>query len=289
MHFYDHYIINELVKDPILSENTLLDLYVEPAKHNSLYSLRKLIHDGHLREDNGFYVLRTYSVSTILNGVCIDKLNLSYKLCAELERELGIMRAQIESDEEENDLDFHLLILGVKIEKEQQGFIETWSGRKLELDSYEYYLTAEYVNLRDRGVDNNYANRLVVHLDDHPLFANKLKDKIRDSYLPGSEWVHFTHPSEAINFIQARLASEKPVDLVITDINHPGLNGYEFAKIVKMLQDDYHSFRIPVIALSVVGYDNYLIQQGITEQLFQKAFSKGDDTRVIGNYLKDML
>ena len=80
--------------------------------------------------------------------------------------------------------------------------------------------------------------KYILHLDDHQLFLNGFQTavtKICDNY----RFIQFNHPDEALDYIETSFEIDNPVDIIITDYNHPGMKGYEFAVGVKVLELKY--------------------------------------------------
>jgi len=92
----------------------------------------------------------------------------------------------------------------------------------------------------------------ILHLDDHQLFLNGFQTavtKISDNY----RFIQFQHPDEALDYIETSFEIDNPVDIIITDFNHMGLNGYDFSCAVKNLEIKYkRHYKIPVLMVSMV-------------------------------------
>ncbi|MBA2745121.1 MAG: response regulator transcription factor [Flavisolibacter sp.] len=113
----------------------------------------------------------------------------------------------------------------------------------------------------------------IIHLDDHQLFQDGLKLGLAKR-LPGRYSIHpIQHPEPAIEYILQSLEDAAFIDLVITDFNHPGINGYEFSKKVKVIAKDY-GVQIPVLSVSMVGSGNENISRGLHEGVYDLAITK---------------
>ena len=111
------------------------------------------------------------------------------------------------------------------------------------------------------------ALKYILHLDDHQLFLNGLQTavtKISDNY----RFIQFQHPDEALDYIETSFEIDNPVDIIITDYNHPGMKGYEFAVGVKVLELKYQrKYKIPVLMISMAGTYFHPGQETIQEFL----------------------
>lgn len=93
----------------------------------------------------------------------------------------------------------------------------------------------------------------ILHLDDHPDFinrlwhwVNKLNDQLR--HIP------FYHPDEALSYLETAFWVDQHIDLIMTDFNHYGMDGYEFAVAVQALELKYkRPFKIPVLMMSMAA------------------------------------
>jgi hypothetical protein len=233
MEFYDYPIINAIVLNPWIGRSELCKQHSVENKRSFLQELQRLIDDGHISQEGENYHPRTYSLSVMLSDVCIEEIPLPYISRKELAHFLNFPPNV--TGEIDDDFDFHLQIAGVAIVAKDKEVIENLYHLTLEFDKYEYLLSARYVNLQLKENDDHLKWINIVHLDDHSLYAGGFKQGIKDRYFPESNWFHFTHPDQALRFIQDRFEAEETISLIITDMLHLGLNGYEFAKEVRAM------------------------------------------------------
>ena len=113
--------------------------------------------------------------------------------------------------------------------------------------------------------------RNIIHLDDHSLFHKGVSNCITAQ---NPNWVvtHFLTSENTLEYISKCLLTRETIDLIITDLNHGVLNGYEFAKELRILEQNYNK-RIPVLLISMVAnYD--LAKKGLAERLFDDCLPK---------------
>ena len=91
----------------------------------------------------------------------------------------------------------------------------------------------------------------IIYLDDHRLFFKGMMQGIRP-FFPKANIINITNGDEALRLIQRHIVNKVAIDLVITDINHPGINGIEFLKELRNFEVLQHSARIPAIVISMV-------------------------------------
>jgi response regulator RpfG family c-di-GMP phosphodiesterase len=56
---------------------------------------------------------------------------------------------------------------------------------------------------------------------------------------------------EALKYVSLCVINKKKLDLIITDINHPGLYGVDFANAVRLIEKDFKN-KIPIIFITMV-------------------------------------
>ena len=142
----------------------------------------------------------------------------------------------------------------------------------------------------------------IVYLDDHILYQSaviKLTDPGRERYI----YIPFQHPDNALRYIMNSIDINSPIDVIITDYNHMGLTGYEFALAIRNYEASHsNNSPIPIILLSFVdpahdftddevirmsekfpdnGYDYYKNRQEKYKE-FQKAAGDGFFSAILG-------
>ena len=93
----------------------------------------------------------------------------------------------------------------------------------------------------------------IIHLDDHSLFRDGVLKYCIKPFFTNPDVIEFSNGDEAYKFIMDEIEANKKIDLIITDINHPGLKGNEFVKAVRYYENLFNSsMHIPIIILSMV-------------------------------------
>lgn len=123
----------------------------------------------------------------------------------------------------------------------------------------------------------------VIHLDDHNLFSTGLKNVLKKEF-PNVYYLHFQDVDEALQYIANAIDENELISLLVTDFNHVGINGYEFAKKVRGLELGKLA-RIPILLLSMTTESNPKVQDGLQEKVFDfylpKSASPEDITEVV--------
>lgn len=119
----------------------------------------------------------------------------------------------------------------------------------------------------------SFKSLRILHLDDHRLFSLSINKCLSTTY-PNAILVNINNGNEALNYVVDALGKDEIIDLIITDITHPGLNGYEFAKIVRQKEIIFNK-RIPMLLLSM-GVGNPIISTNKDNNLFDSILGKNN-------------
>ena len=90
----------------------------------------------------------------------------------------------------------------------------------------------------------------IVYVEDHPVFRGAVIKDCITPFFPDVVVHEFSNGDEAHAFIVAEVNAKRTIDLVITDVNHPGLNGSELIVALLYLEDGTGIF-IPSLVLTM--------------------------------------
>jgi len=97
-----------------------------------------------------------------------------------------------------------------------------------------------------------YHAHHIVHLDDHRIFRKGVKQACIDNFFPNAKLIEFAEGYEAFIYVANHLSDPDPIDLIITDINHPGFDGLTFVPLVRYLEKLYRKEKpIPIIVITM--------------------------------------
>ena len=111
----------------------------------------------------------------------------------------------------------------------------------------------------------------ILHLDDHILYAKGVTKNCTNKKFPNAITEYAQNGDKAFEYVINCLENKDPLDLIITDFAHPGLNGIDFANAVRIKEIDY-SKKIPILFLTL--RDQKSLVQRIEEIPFVKFLSK---------------
>lgn len=127
------------------------------------------------------------------------------------------------------------------------------------------------ISLTNKLLGIDYRNLFVVYLDDHKIFRRGVKIELLKK-LPNLEMTEFIENESALLFINECFQKRKRIDLIITDYNHPGDNGFVFAKKIRELERTFF-VRTPIIMLTMRMGDE-IMEKAVTEAIFDSYFTK---------------
>lgn len=110
----------------------------------------------------------------------------------------------------------------------------------------------------------------ILHLDDHLLYGKGVAICIKEKF-PNVVIKNIQDGNEAIKYVEYSLQNNLAIDLIISDVNHPGLDGLSFCESVKKIEIEY-SKCIPLIFLTMV--DNIDFKNRMESLPFVKYFIK---------------
>ena len=127
----------------------------------------------------------------------------------------------------------------------------------------------------------------IVYLDDHTLYRRSLTDYCIKPFFTNIELIDFTDGNTAINFISNQLREDNKLNLIISDINHPGLKGNELAFKIRYYENLYKRFRTPIMILSMV--DEMYCPELKTKNIVDGFLSKAAEIEDVIDCLEELL
>lgn len=128
----------------------------------------------------------------------------------------------------------------------------------------------------------------VIFIDDHILFRNGVIDQILRPLFISSDIIEIENGDNACDFIENEIKNKNKIDLIITDILHPGLTGNELVKHIRFYERQYNNkLRIPIIVLSMVPQTSY--PELMADEIIDAYLSKGDKAEDIIMCLEGIL
>ena len=124
----------------------------------------------------------------------------------------------------------------------------------------------------------------IIHLDDQNLFRKGVENFLSKEF-SNLHIEAFSDNTTALEYVQKCLVCENKIDCIITDYNHQGDNGLEFAKAVRTIEKEYNC-HMPIIMLTM-RHDELLKQaaiDGLLDAYFTKDITCEEITTFINKY-----
>ena len=128
----------------------------------------------------------------------------------------------------------------------------------------------------------------IIHLEDHHLFARGLKACILP-FFPLAVIINFRDGDEALYFIKNQLMDRVIIDLIITDIHHPGLKGDKFLQEVRLFEKKNNFNRIPALIVTMEESPALMHLTASKQSVADGYLSKATEPEDIINALENIL
>jgi response regulator RpfG family c-di-GMP phosphodiesterase len=106
----------------------------------------------------------------------------------------------------------------------------------------------------------------VIHLDDQYLLSTVIRESAKKEFYK-LYFLSFHDVNEALQYISNAIEQKEEINLIITDLNHTGLNGYGFAKQIRKIERTV-GIRTPILLLTTVLDDHPLVKEGLEKKIF---------------------
>ncbi len=105
------------------------------------------------------------------------------------------------------------------------------------------------VNITNKLLSVNLRLLKILYLDDHPIYVKGISNIILKKF-PNSIIKNIQDGDKALEYVTNCLENNALLDLIITDISHPGLNGIDFSNAVRAMEIDY-DHTIPILFITM--------------------------------------
>jgi len=143
----------------------------------------------------------------------------------------------------------------------------------------------DVVNITSKLLLANSGALKILHLDDHLLFSKGISNCIYKTF-PSAiiKWIQ--DGDKALEYVSYCLANKGLLDLIITDINHPGVNGIDFSNAVRGMETN-HKQKIPILFMTMM--DDISIIQKIEKIPFTIYLQKTDKCEKINSAINNLI
>jgi len=225
---------------------------------------------------------KKYSIKT-------SETNINFIPTRVLEKELEYVN---NGTEQEDCLEFELQITGYELLEKYKTFIEKNNNLNLDYTKYKYYLWSQFLypesnntrHLNEKGIN-------VIYVDYDQSVSSEFTQKMKDTFIPNSNWYYFEDIVKATQFLETKLEKEEWINLIITEDNKD-LNGIEFIEAIQELECEYENkyseFYIPKLLLIENSEPLSLYNKSTGEPLECFQYSKSEDINLLGKFIKSL-
>lgn len=128
----------------------------------------------------------------------------------------------------------------------------------------------------------------IIHIDNHQIISDAIR-KLVKSKIPGCYYLCFTDTGAAFRYLVNSVEAGESPDLLMTDFSHPGLNGYEFAKAIRQLENLLDRKPIPILLLTMHTGKLPAITRGLKEKVFTNYLSLNTNAEEVVEFVKGEL
>jgi len=92
----------------------------------------------------------------------------------------------------------------------------------------------------------------IIYVEDHSIFRTAIQDYCIRPFLKNIELIEFTNGDLAFDFIKKEIIEDNRIDIILTDINHPGMKGNDLIKNIRDYEGYGKKKRTPIMVISMV-------------------------------------
>jgi len=221
------------------------------------------------------------------NGELTRVFKINYAPTDVLEKVLEYVKPGI--DPYEDELDFHLEIMGYKLEEKYKAFFEAENGFKLDFSKFHYNLWAEYSDHKYK--DAELKAPIILYVDEDMQAAENFMSQMKEQYVPNSTWRHFLNSSDASFFLENTLHNRIFISLIILrgkSTIHTLDFILKFQDLVAEFDSVYARLIIPVMILEEPGCNIDFTAEQINKKLRYLHYPAGEDEYILGNVMKSI-
>ena len=130
----------------------------------------------------------------------------------------------------------------------------------------------------------------IVYLDDHALFSTAMSQQCIYPYFPNAQLTQFINGDKAHDYLENAIKAHDKIDLFITDINHPGMQGDCLAHALRSYEKKFASpFKVPILIVSMAAENEESVYFDKSGTVIQKYLSKAATEEEIVYSIKELL
>lgn len=107
------------------------------------------------------------------------------------------------------------------------------------------------LNITNKLLSVNLRPLKILHLDDHILYSKGVTNYCTNKKFPNAITEYIQDGDKALEYVINSLKNNETIDLIITDVNHMGLNGIDFSIAVRKNEKNIEK-KIPILFITMV-------------------------------------
>lgn len=111
------------------------------------------------------------------------------------------------------------------------------------------------ISITTKLLSTNLKPINIFWLEDHKLYFDGASICILKKF-PNATFIHFIDGDEALHSISKLIVQNTIIDIIITDLRHPGIDGVKFLKKVRSVEVSKIK-KIPILLLSMMYSDDF--------------------------------
>ena len=223
------------------------------------------------------------------NGQLTRVFNINYVPTAVLEKELEYVNPDC-GDPFEDTLDFHLEIMGYKLEEKYKAFFDAENGFTLDFSKFHYDLWAEYLFHKYKDAEPK-AHPIIIYVDEDMQTFENFISQIKKRYVPDSIWNNFSNCKDALLFLENTLQNRTFIRLIVLRCKstiHTLDFILKFQELIAEFDTVYSRLIIPVMILEEPGCNMDFTADQINKKLRYLHYPAGEDEYILGNVMKSI-
>ena len=187
----------------------------------------------------------------------------------------------------EDNLDFHLEIMGYPLEEKYKTFFEQENGFILDYSKFNYTLCAEYLFPKYSDLSPQTSN--VILVDDIDESASEFMEIMKPKIASSGNWFHFFNNYDAEVFLENTFLNRTFISVIIFRCRISNLSQDFLLKmdsVINRHQDAYTDIYIPVLILTEPGTSIDVEGFVIRREIGCMYYPFNEDEAILGNVLQ---
>ncbi len=148
------------------------------------------------------------------------------------------------------------------------------------------------IKVTNKLLNIDFRELHIVHFDDHKIFLRGVELSL-ESKFPNLHLASFTDGIEALNYIENCYSRNERLDIILSGIKQPVIDGFEFAQVLRIIEKRFDK-SVPIIIISML-FDpqnpwkifNEALKSGLFNVVLPKSTTPNEIQEKIEYFLKN--